>query len=256
MSAPFDGTPLPDWTACGQNLTNCNASQLVVVGEYHDRTLQALAPALNAASANGAFITSCLVHCQLDQAWTTGAVFNGIDIATVVGNWYTGAAKGADVKLVMTTNYMSRITPGMFRPGRIDTWLYIGPSHRNTMERIVRANIAEAELSPEVDFDALWNVIEGFTPAYIHEVLNKAIIGAVVLSEDNTITVTTDDLLAAAKLVASKGEGRRLVAQNGVRLNDAPVSDPMQSVTRADLRDGAAKISLGRKKHVLVRAAG
>jgi tyrosyl-tRNA synthetase len=62
------------------------------------------------------------------------------------------------------------------------------------------------------------------------------------------------DLLAAASLVASKGEARRLVAQNGVRLNDAPVTDPLQAVTAADLRDGAAKLSLGRKRHVLVRA--
>ncbi len=62
------------------------------------------------------------------------------------------------------------------------------------------------------------------------------------------------DLLAAAKLVASKGEARRLVAQNGVRLNDQPVSDAAQLVTAADLRDGAAKLSLGRKRHILVRA--
>ena len=63
------------------------------------------------------------------------------------------------------------------------------------------------------------------------------------------------DLLAAAKLVASKGEARRLVAQGGVRLNDAPVTDPMLAVTAADLREGgAAKLSLGRKRHVLVRA--
>ena len=61
------------------------------------------------------------------------------------------------------------------------------------------------------------------------------------------------DLLVAAKLVASKGEARRLVAQNGVRLNDAPVADPQQVVGVADLRDGAAKLSLGRKRHVLVR---
>ena len=61
------------------------------------------------------------------------------------------------------------------------------------------------------------------------------------------------DLLVAAKLVASKGEARRLVAQNGVRLNDAAVTDANAAVTEADLRDGAAKLSLGRKKHVLVR---
>jgi tyrosyl-tRNA synthetase len=63
------------------------------------------------------------------------------------------------------------------------------------------------------------------------------------------------DLLAEAKLVASKGEARRLMAQGGVRLNDAPVSDVAAMVTEADLRDGAAKLSLGRKKHLLVRPA-
>lgn len=114
------------------------------------------------------------------------------------------AIKGADIKLVATTNHIDRIHPGMYRPGRIDTWLEIGPSHRNTMERIIRANISEAELSPDADFDALWNVIEGFTPAYIHEVLNKAIIGAVVLAKGNSIEVNTDDLLAAASVVKAQ----------------------------------------------------
>ena len=62
------------------------------------------------------------------------------------------------------------------------------------------------------------------------------------------------DLLVSAGLASSKGEARRLVAQNGVRLNDAAVSDAAMSVTEADLREGAAKLSAGKKKHVLVRA--
>lgn len=71
-----------------------------------------------------------------------------------------------------------------------------------------------------------------------------------------TLPAGVVDLLAEAKFVASKGEARRLIAQNGVRLNDAPVTDPAAQVTAADLRDGAAKLSLGKKKHLLVRAAG
>jgi len=63
------------------------------------------------------------------------------------------------------------------------------------------------------------------------------------------------DVLAEAKLVASKGEARRLIQQGGVRLNDAPVADVAAQVTDADLRDGAAKLSLGKKKHLLVRPA-
>ncbi|MBU8542628.1 MULTISPECIES: tyrosine--tRNA ligase [Roseomonadaceae] len=63
------------------------------------------------------------------------------------------------------------------------------------------------------------------------------------------------DILAEAKFVASKGEARRLIAQGGIRLNDTAVADPAQAVTVADLRDGAAKLSLGRKRHLLVRPA-
>ena len=55
------------------------------------------------------------------------------------------------------------------------------------------------------------------------------------------------DLLVAAGLSASKGEARRLVAQAGVRLDDAVVSDPAQLVT------APAKLSVGRKRHVLIR---
>ncbi|QDJ10960.1 Tyrosyl-tRNA synthetase [Roseomonas mucosa] len=62
------------------------------------------------------------------------------------------------------------------------------------------------------------------------------------------------DLLVAAGFVASKGEARRLVRGGGVRLNDEPVGDETRQVTGADLRDGTAKLSAGRKKHALVRA--
>ncbi|PZW45614.1 tyrosyl-tRNA synthetase [Humitalea rosea] len=61
------------------------------------------------------------------------------------------------------------------------------------------------------------------------------------------------DLLAEAGLVASKAEGRRMIRQGGVRLNDVAVAEETALVTTADLREGAAKLSLGRKRHVLVR---
>ena len=61
------------------------------------------------------------------------------------------------------------------------------------------------------------------------------------------------DLAVQAGFAASKGEARRLIRQNGLRLNDEPIADEAASVTTADLRDGAAKLSAGRKRHVLVR---
>jgi tyrosyl-tRNA synthetase len=61
-------------------------------------------------------------------------------------------------------------------------------------------------------------------------------------------------LFVRAGLVASNGEARRQVQGGGLRLNDETVTDPQATVTTAALRDGVAKLSFGRKKHVLVKA--
>ncbi|MEQ1944206.1 tyrosine--tRNA ligase [Mesorhizobium sp. VNQ89] len=61
-------------------------------------------------------------------------------------------------------------------------------------------------------------------------------------------------LFVNAGLAASNGEARRHVQGGAVRLNDQPVSDERRLVTNADLNaDGAIKLSLGKKKHILVR---
>ncbi|MGQ3353597.1 MAG: tyrosine--tRNA ligase [Phreatobacter sp.] len=60
-------------------------------------------------------------------------------------------------------------------------------------------------------------------------------------------------LFVRAGLVASNGEARRQVAGGGLRLNDEAVTDPQAVVTGAALKDGVAKLSFGRKKHVLVK---
>jgi tyrosyl-tRNA synthetase len=61
-------------------------------------------------------------------------------------------------------------------------------------------------------------------------------------------------LFVRAGLVASNGEARRQVAGGGLKLNDETVTDAQATVTVAALRDGVAKLSFGRKKHVLVKA--
>ncbi|HEY4254362.1 MAG TPA: tyrosine--tRNA ligase [Roseomonas sp.] len=58
------------------------------------------------------------------------------------------------------------------------------------------------------------------------------------------------DLLVAAGLVASKGEGRRSVAGGAIRIDDAPVTDAAMTLPAKDV----TKLSFGRKRHVLVRA--
>ncbi|MEO9191792.1 MAG: tyrosine--tRNA ligase [Acetobacteraceae bacterium] len=61
-------------------------------------------------------------------------------------------------------------------------------------------------------------------------------------------------LFVLAGLAASNGEARRLIRGGGARVNDATVTDEARMVSAQDLRDGAVKLSAGRKQHRLVRA--
>ncbi|HVP83206.1 MAG TPA: tyrosine--tRNA ligase [Rhizomicrobium sp.] len=61
------------------------------------------------------------------------------------------------------------------------------------------------------------------------------------------------NLVVTAGLAASNSEVRKLIANNGLKLNDETVSDPKLTVGPDMLVDGVLKLSLGRKKHVLVK---
>ena len=60
-------------------------------------------------------------------------------------------------------------------------------------------------------------------------------------------------LFVDAGLASSNGEVRKAIANNSISLNDAKVTDPAYVVSAKDLIDGQAKLSLGKKKHVLLR---
>lgn len=75
-----------------------------------------------------------------------------------------------------------------------------------------------------------------------------------------TITAKLPDgilnLAVAAGLAASNSEARKLITNNGLKLNDAAVSDPKMTVDTSALNsDGVLKLSSGKKKHVLVKPA-
>lgn len=56
------------------------------------------------------------------------------------------------------------------------------------------------------------------------------------------------DILVAGQVFESKGEGRRLIKQNGLSLNDAKVADPDYILTDGDFTDGEAIVRKGKKK--------
>lgn len=63
-------------------------------------------------------------------------------------------------------------------------------------------------------------------------------------------------LFVKAGLASTNGEARRHVQGGAVRINDQPVSDERRTIGSAEVSpEGVIKLSLGKKKHVLVRPA-
>ena len=55
-------------------------------------------------------------------------------------------------------------------------------------------------------------------------------------------------------LIQSNGEGRRLIANGGVRVNDNVISDPEKQLNVSDITiSGMIKLSAGKKRHALVK---
>ncbi|MFD1744245.1 tyrosine--tRNA ligase [Rhizobium helianthi] len=63
-------------------------------------------------------------------------------------------------------------------------------------------------------------------------------------------------LVVRAGLAASNGEARRHVQGGAVRINDVAISDERKMIGTSEITgDGVIKLSLGKKKHILVRPA-
>jgi tyrosyl-tRNA synthetase len=63
-------------------------------------------------------------------------------------------------------------------------------------------------------------------------------------------------LIVRAGLAASNGEARRHVQGGAVRVNDQAVSDERKLIGSGEITaDGVIKLSLGKKKHILIRRA-
>ena len=62
-------------------------------------------------------------------------------------------------------------------------------------------------------------------------------------------SITVLDYIAKAKLVPSKGEGRRLLQQGGLYLNENRIEELDRIFKAVDFTDGSAVLRLGKKKH-------
>ncbi|WP_040210260.1 tyrosine--tRNA ligase [Clostridium polynesiense] len=76
------------------------------------------------------------------------------------------------------------------------------------------------------------------------------------LSSVPSVTILSDrlgssllDILVETKIIPSKGEGKRLIQQGGLSLNDEKVEDFTRILNKDDIKDGACMIRRGKKNY-------
>ena len=78
-----------------------------------------------------------------------------------------------------------------------------------------------------------------------------------ITSEELKGELQLADVLVKTGLMKSKGEGRRMIAQHGVYLNDAVVEDQFYVLSESDFdANGEAIIRKGKKNYHRIKIAG
>lgn len=103
--------------------------------------------------------------------------------------------------------------------------------------------------------------IRGEADAIEAQTMSQNLFASTAINKDNAptceLTLDTDtigvlDLLLNAKFVASKGEARRLIEQNGLSMDGATITNSFMQLSKADLKDGKL-FKKGKKNYLLIK---
>jgi tyrosyl-tRNA synthetase len=220
----------------------------------------------------------CRLQSSGSDQW--GNIVAGIDLGRRVENQQFFAlttpllTTSSGAKMGKTASGAVWLNPDMSSP--YDYWQYWRNTEDGDVGRFLRlftelpeAEVARLEKLQGAELNEAKKILATEATALTHgrEMADKSADTSRRAFEDGasaeglaTITARLPDgilnLAVLAGLAASNSEARKLIANNGLKLNDAPVSDPKLTVDSAALNgDGVLKLSSGKKKHVLVKPA-
>lgn len=123
-------------------------------------------------------------------------------------------SKGGEVMAVFTTNFPEKLDKGAIRAGRIDAVIHVGVLDGPRYEQLIRAVIPQNLLDKSVEFDKVVAEFDGFLPAFATEAAQRAVRYSIARNMGTPDTITTADLINAAK---SEADHIRLMdeAQHG-----------------------------------------
>lgn len=225
--------------------------------------------------------TGCALQMGGSDQW--GNIVNGIDL----GRRMAGAQLFALTSPLLTTSSGAKM--GKTAAGALwlnadlvspyDYWQYWRNTEDGDVERFLKLftilpldEIAKLAALKGQDINEAKKVLATEATALVHgreaaeaasETARRTFEQGTIATDLPTLEVAAGELASGigvvglfvkTGLVASNGEARRQIKGGGLRVNDTPVTDEKMSLSKSDLTpEGVIKLSLGRKRHVLLK---
>lgn len=109
------------------------------------------------------------------------------------------STKNKEVIAGYTTNFPGILDKGVLRPGRLDAVIHIGQLDAVGHEMLIKSVIPGSILDPLVNYEEVVEALDGYLPAFTVEAAQRAFRYAVSRSGGEPDSITTEDLVHAAK---------------------------------------------------------
>jgi tyrosyl-tRNA synthetase len=225
--------------------------------------------------------TGCVLQMGGSDQW--GNIINGIDLGRRMMNAQLFAlttpllTTSAGAKMGKTAAGAVWLNADMLSP--YDYWQYWRNTEDADVERFLKlftvlplAEIGKLAALKSQEINEAKKILATETTALVHgreaalaaaETARRTFEEGAIAQDLPSVEVARAELddglgvlpgFVRAGLVASNGEARRQIKSGGLRVNDQPVTDEKMMLTASHLTaEGVVKLSMGRKRHVLLR---
>ena len=121
--------------------------------------------------------------------------------------------------VILTTNHVDQIEQAMMRPGRIDQVIELGKIDGPMIEQLIRGYVGKA-LKGELNIDELLEASARYTPAFVAEGCNSALLYALDRTGGASTEITNEDIIHALKGLRSQFELMTVERAKRVTLDD------------------------------------
>lgn len=106
-------------------------------------------------------------------------------------------SKHTELMVILTTNHLDQINRAMLRPGRLDVILNITAPDAEAVQRLVTMYV-RGRLEEGTDLAKAGELLAGYTPAIIREVVERAKLTGIARTGDANAALTGEDIVVSA----------------------------------------------------------